>query len=88
MQRVTRNRSSGLITQRSQVRILPPLILRELGRQKGIELVEGIAASDHIRMLLRVSPKYNVAMTVVYLKGSSAIRIHRELTRTRGTLSG
>jgi putative transposase len=63
-------------------------ILRELCRQKGIELLEGKATSDHIHMLLRIPPRYSVAMTVGYLKGKSAIRIHRELLRTQGTLFG
>ena len=63
-------------------------ILRELCRQKGVELVEGKAMPDHIHMLLSVPPKYSIAMTIGYLKGKSAIRIHRELMRTRGTLFG
>ena len=43
---------------------------------------------DHIHMLLSVPPKYSIAMTIGYLKGKSAIRVHRELLRTRGTLFG
>jgi putative transposase len=53
-----------------------------------VELVEGNAQLDHVHMLLSVPPKYSIAMTVGYLKGKSAIRIHRELLRTRGTLFG
>jgi putative transposase len=63
-------------------------ILRELCRQKGIELVEGHAMPDHIHMLLSVPPKYAIAFAVGYLKGKSAVRIHRELLRTQGTLFG
>jgi REP-associated tyrosine transposase len=63
-------------------------ILRDLCRQKGIELVEGKAMPDHIHMLLSIPPKYSVAMTMGYLKGKSAIRIHRELMKQRGTLFG
>ena len=63
-------------------------ILRDLCRQKGIELVEGKAVSDHIHMLLSVPPRYSIAMTVGYLKGKSAIRIHRELMKMQGTLFG
>ena len=58
-------------------------ILRDLCRQKGIELVEGKAMPDHIHMLLSVPPKYSIAMTLGYLKGKSAVRIHRELLRER-----
>ena len=43
---------------------------------------------DHVHMLLGVPPKYSVANTVGFLKGKSAIRIHRDLLRTRGTLFG
>ena len=63
-------------------------ILRELCRKKEITLLEGNAATDHIHVLLSVPPKYSIAMTIGYLKGKSAIRIHRELFRTYGTLFG
>ena len=43
---------------------------------------------DHIHMLISVPPKYSIAMTMGYLKGKSAIRIHREVMRTKGTLFG
>ena len=63
-------------------------ILRELCQQKGVELLEGKAMPDHIHLLLSVPPKFSIAMTVGYLKGKSAIRIHRELMKTHGTLFG
>lgn len=63
-------------------------ILRDLCRQKEVELVEGKAMPDHVHMLLKIPPKYSVAMTMGYLKAKSAIRIHRELLRTKGTLFG
>ena len=63
-------------------------ILRDLCRQKGVELLEGNAMPDHIHMLLSVPPKYSIAMTIGYLKGKSAIRIHRDLMKTHGTLFG
>ena len=63
-------------------------ILRELCLQKGIGLVEGNAMPDHIHLVLSIPPKYSVAMTVGYLKGKSAVRIHRELLGTKGTLFG
>ena len=37
---------------------------------------------------LSVPPWYSIAMTIGYLKGKSAIRIHRELLHTKGTLFG
>jgi len=63
-------------------------ILRQLCRQKEVEIVEGKAMPDHIHMLLRIPPKYSVAMTMGYLKGKSSVRIHRELMGTKGTLFG
>jgi putative transposase len=63
-------------------------ILRNLCRQKGIEMEEGNAMPDHIHMLLSVPPKYSIAMAIGYLKGKSAVRIHRELFKTKGTLFG
>ena len=63
-------------------------ILRDLCRQKEVELVEGKAMPDHIHMLLKIPPKFSVAMTMGFLKAKSAIRIHRELLRTKGTLFG
>ena len=61
-------------------------ILRELCRQKEVKLVEGNAMPDHIHMVLSIPPRYSVAMTMGYLKGKSAIRIHREVIKTKGTL--
>ena len=63
-------------------------ILRDLCRQKGVGLAEGKAMSDHIHMLVSVPPKYSIAMTIGYLKGKSAVRIHRQVLGTKGTLFG
>ena len=63
-------------------------ILRDLCRQKEVVLVEGKAMPDHVHMLLSIPPKYSVAFTMGYLKGKSAVRIHRELVGTKGTLFG
>ena len=61
-------------------------IIRELCRQKGIGIVEGNAAVDHIH--LSVPPKFSIAMTIGYLKGKSSVRINREIERVTGTLFG
>ena len=53
-----------------------------------MEAVEGNALSDHIHMLPSVPLKYSIAMTIGYLKSKGAIRIHRQLLKTRGTLFG
>ena len=63
-------------------------VLRQLCRQKDVELVEGHAMPDHVHMLLSVPPRYSIAMIIGYLKGKSAIRIHRDYGRIRGSLFG
>ena len=59
------------------------VILRELCRQKGVDLLEGHSMPDHIHMCVSIPPKYSVAHTIGFLKGKSAVRIHRELLRER-----
>ncbi|MBI5480203.1 MAG: IS200/IS605 family transposase, partial [Deltaproteobacteria bacterium] len=46
--------------------------------EEKIELVEGRALADHVHLCLSIPPKYSVANTLGFLKGKSAIRIHRE----------
>ena len=58
-------------------------ILRDLCRQRGIDLVEGHAMPDHVHLCLSIPPKYSVANTIGFLKGKSAVRIHRELLKER-----
>jgi len=63
-------------------------ILRELCRQVGIELVEGHAMPDHIHLCLSIPPKFSVAYTVGFLKGKSAVRIHREFLGRKRNFTG
>ena len=63
-------------------------ILRELCKQSGVELVEGHALADHVHLCLSIPPKYSVANTVGFLKGKSAIRIHREYLGKRRNFTG
>ena len=58
-------------------------ILRDLCRQRGVELIEGRAMPDHIHLCLSIPPKYSVSHTLGFLKGKSAVRIHRELMGQR-----
>ena len=50
--------------------------------------MQGNALPDHVHLLLSVPPKYSVANTVGFLKGKSAIRINRDLTKVKGSLYG
>ncbi|BBA33777.1 transposase IS200-family protein [Methylocaldum marinum] len=63
-------------------------IFRELCRQVGIELVEGHAMPDHIHLCLSIPPKFSVAYTVGFLKGKSAVRIHREFLGQKRNFTG
>jgi putative transposase len=58
-------------------------ILHELCRQRGIGLLEGHAMPDHVHLCLSIPPKYSVAYAIGFLKGKSAVRIHRELLHER-----
>lgn len=41
---------------------------------------------DHVHMCLRVPPKFSIAFVIGFLKGKSAVRIHRNiLEKTRVT---
>jgi len=41
--------------------------------------VEGHLMPDHIHMCLSISPKYSVAFVIGFIKGKSAVRIHRQI---------
>ena len=58
-------------------------ILKKLCRQKGVEMVEGHLMPDHIHMCLSIPPKYSVASAIGFLKGKSAVRIHREVLKAK-----
>jgi putative transposase len=59
-------------------------ILRELCRQKGVEVLEVHARPDHIHLCLSVPPKYSITTVVGCLKGKSAIRIYRKIVQGKG----
>ena len=58
-------------------------IIRELCVQYGVELVEGHMIADHVHAILSIPPKLSVARVMGFLKGKSAVRIHREVLRNR-----
>lgn len=43
---------------------------------------------DHIHLVLRIPPKFSVALVVEYLKGKSAIQIHREALGVKKGFTG
>ena len=58
-------------------------ILHELSRQKGVEILEGHLMADHVHMCLRVPPKYSIALIIGFMKGKSAVLIHRKILKTK-----
>ncbi len=58
-------------------------VLRDLCRQRGVELLEGHLMPDHIHMCLKVPPKFSIAFVIGFLKGKSAVRIHRNILKAK-----
>ena len=58
-------------------------VFRDLAWQKECEIHEGHCMPDHVHLCLSIPPKYSVANTIGFLKGKSAVRIHRELLKER-----
>jgi len=58
-------------------------ILQDLCRQRGVELLEGHLMPDHVHMCLSVPPKYSIAFVIGFLKGKSAVRIHRGILQAK-----
>ncbi len=58
-------------------------ILKRLCQQKGIDLLEGHLMPDHIHMCVSIPPKFSVSHVIGYLKGKSAILIHREALKIK-----
>jgi putative transposase len=54
-------------------------VIREVCRQREIELIEGHLMPDHIHMCLSIPPKQSVAFAIGFIKGKSAVRIHRQI---------
>ena len=54
--------------------------------RRGVD--RGSPLSDHVHVLLGIPPKFSVANTVGFLKGKSAIRIHREYLGRQRNFTG
>ena len=50
-------------------------ILRKLCEQKGVEIIEAQACSDHIHMLLSIPPHLSIAQFMGFLKWKSSLMI-------------
>ncbi len=47
------------------------------------EVLEGTLRPDHVHMCLKVALKFSIAFVIGFLKGKSAVRIHRDLMAAR-----
>ena len=63
-------------------------ILRELFKQKGSEVLEGHARPDHIHVCVSVPPKHSISQVLGYVKGKSAIQIHRKFLGRNRNMTG
>jgi len=62
-------------------------IIRELAKQKEVEIIQAHACPDHIHMILSIPPKHSVASVMGFLKGKSAIRAHLEFSKNKKPLT-
>ena len=54
------------------------LILRELCKWKGVNIIEAEVCPDHIHMLLEIPPKISVSSFMGFLKGKSSLMIYEK----------
>ena len=50
---------------------------------KESRIEEGHLMPDHVHMLISIPPKYAVSYIMGFMKGKSAVRVHRELLNER-----
>ena len=62
-------------------KLLKPVgeVIREVCQQRGIGLLEGHLMPNPINMCLSIAPKHSVAFAIGFIKGKSAVRIHRQI---------
>ena len=61
-------------------------LLRDLAKQKGIDILEGNVMPDHVHMVLSVPPKYSISSVIGFLKGKSAIRLHQLFGKSKSVM--
>ena len=57
--------------------------IRELCRWKGVEIIEGEMAVDHVHLLLMIPPKMSVSGFMGYLKGKSSLIIYQKFGQAK-----
>jgi putative transposase len=54
-------------------------VIKEVYRQRGIELLEGHLMADHIHMWVSIPRKHSAAFAIGFIKDRSAVRIQRQI---------
>ena len=63
-------------------------ILHLLAKQKQCQILEGHAMPEHIHIAICIPPKYSVSHIVGFLKGKSAIHLHKEFSKNYKSVYG
>ena len=63
-------------------------VFHELAKQRESEIIEGHLGPDHVRMMIRIPPKYSVSEVMGYIKGKSAIRAARDFMGRHQSFKG
>ena len=58
-------------------------IIKELCTWKGIEIIEGELALDHVHLLLSIPPKFSISGVMGYLKGKSSLMIYQKFGQAK-----
>lgn len=53
-------------------------VIKDLCQWKGIEIIEGEMAVDHVHLLLSIPPKMSVSGVMGYIKGKSSLIIYQK----------
>lgn len=64
------------------------LILKDLLGQKGVAVLECHAMPDHIHLCLSIPPKLSISSVMGFVKGKSAIIIHRRFLGKNKNFTG
>ena len=58
-------------------------IIRQVCRELGVAIIEGVLSSDHVHLLISIPPKRSVSEVVQRMKGRSSHKVQREFPALR-----
>ena len=53
-------------------------IIRQVCRELGVAIIDGVLSSDHVHLLVSIPPKRSVSEVVQRMKGRSSHKVQRE----------